>query len=105
MLNPLFNSVLFTFIDDQAEGKFIDRSSSGIILTNHDVSQQGKKSRWGRIIAIGPDVLDESIQPGQFILVENLKWTMGFKYEEVNIWMTTEDHVLAITDDINDTFE
>ena len=105
MLQPLFSSVLFTFLDDTAHGRFIDRNKIGLIMTNQDISTQGGLARWGRVLAIGPDVEEESIKPGALVLIEPLQWTMGFKYEGVQIWSTIEEKIIATTDDITDTYQ
>ncbi len=104
MLEPIGNAILFTFLADQAEGKFIDSAKAGIIMTNLDVSNQGKVPRWGRVVSVGPDV-DADIQPGKFVLIEPLRWTIGFKYDGVQIWKTDNDQVLCLADNIEDTLE
>lgn len=97
-LKPLHNSILFVFFDDTAGVGFISKTRSGILMTNQDMSLQ-TIPRWGRVVAVGPEV--ETVKSGQYILIEPLMWTMGFEYDEVKIWKTDESKVMGITDDIN----
>lgn len=101
-LRPLKNSILFSFIDENAGGKFIPTTRSGILLTNQAYDHQ-RDPRWGRALAVGPDCVD--VKAGDLILVEPLKWTTGFKHDEVMIWKTDENNVAAITNDINECIQ
>lgn len=99
-LRPLNNTILFSFIDDSAGGMFISKTHSGILLSQVPKDFDAQRTpRWGRALAIGPKVNDVRI--GDLILIEGLQWTEGFKYDEVRIWKTDEEKVMAITNDIN----
>ena len=100
MLRPLGNSVLFCFLDDTKDGRFIDRSAAGIILTNRNLDQSGP--RWGKVLAVGPEV--KEFKNGDYILIEGLQWTSGFTYDDVKIWRTVEPKVMAVTDDISQCY-
>lgn len=102
MLRPLKNSILFSFIDDAAGGMFIPKTKSGILLTNQNMDVQ-RGPRWGRVLAVGPKCVDVKIR--DLILIDALKWTTGFKHDDVNIWKTDESNVMAITDDINNCIQ
>lgn len=101
-LRPLGDAILFAFLDDHASGRFIERNKSGIILTNQDYMSQANVPRWGKALAIGADCLDVKI--GDLILIEPGMWTTAFKHDGVEVWKTDEKKVMAITDDVNDTY-
>jgi hypothetical protein len=100
MLRPLRNSIIFTFIDDAAGGKFIPRTASGILMTNQDMSTQAGP-RWGKVVSIGPDVNADEIKVDDFILIESLQWTTAFKLDDAGdkMWKTDENKIIAVTND------
>lgn len=97
MLSPLGNTVLFAFVDDNAKGRFIDKTRSGILLTHHGLDNQ-MVPRCGRVLAVGPEV-GEAVRPGKFILVEAGKWTTKMTYDQVDIWKTEEKYVIGTSDE------
>jgi co-chaperonin GroES (HSP10) len=97
MLRPLGNSILFAFVDDHAGGNFIPKTKSGILLTNQNLNE-AHVPKWAKVLAIGPDV-DEQIKVGLYILIEPLKWTIGFKHENVQIWKTDDTQVMLVDDE------
>lgn len=101
-LQPLGNAFLFEFLEDTADGKFVEQTRSGIILTNQDCDHQGQWSRWVRVLAIGPQVIDFSVD--DIVLVENGMWTRGFDYEERRMWRSDDTKVIAIGDDASVAF-
>lgn len=101
-LRPLDNTFLFAFFNDTAEGKFIERNSGKIILTNQDISGQASSPRWGKVLSVGPDVKELTV--GSIVLIEAGKWTLGFKHEDVKIWKSDEDQVMAIGEDESVTY-
>lgn len=103
-LRPLKNTILFVFVDDSASGLFISKTKSGIFLSQapKDFDSQ-RVPRWGKVLSVGPQVKD--IKSGDFILIEGLQWTEGFKYDDVRIWKTDEEKVMAVTDDINNCIQ
>ena len=94
MLNPLADTILFTFTDDVVGGQFVSTAASGIV-TYRNYNEGLSRPRWGRAIAVGPKVESE-IKAGTLILIEPLQWTEGFTHDGVKIWKTTADKVLGI---------
>lgn len=100
-LNPVGKSILFQFLDETggAKGRFQERSKSGIIISVQ--GNQTKDNRWGCVVAVGDEV--DGIKPGEFILIEALKWSPHETFEGEKIWRTIDDVVIAVTDDQSET--
>lgn len=95
MLTPLTNNILFVFVDNIINGKFVENTASGIFLGN-GYEDTIKKPRWGKVVAVGPDVKkDGSISTTDLILVEPLMWTEGFMHDGIQIWKTNLTKVMA----------
>ena len=101
-LKPLRNSFLFAFVNDTAGGLFIESSKAGIILTNQDYMASGKYARWGKVLAVGPDVVD--FGNGDLVLIEFGMWTPGFTHDDIKIWKSDVTKVCAIGEDESVTF-
>lgn len=101
-LNPLTNTFLFEFVNDTAEGLFIEKSKFGFILTNQDILSQGNYARWGKVYAVGPDV--KEFGAGDFVLIEAGKWTPGFNEDGTRLWKSDEAQVCAIGADVSITY-
>jgi hypothetical protein len=93
-LKPLKNSFLFEFVNDTAGGQFIEKNKGSIILTNQDLSHQGKFARFVRVKEIGKDVT--AFKPGDLVLVEALMWTREVKFGERSIWKSDETKVIGV---------
>lgn len=102
VLKPLGNSFLFSFFSTTSGGKFIERNRGRIILTNQDLTDQGKSARWGKVLAIGDKV--KGIAVGDIVLIEALQWTTEVKYEGKSYWKSDDSKVLAIGDDESVTY-
>lgn len=93
MLEPLGNNILFIFEDKHKNGMFVEESEGGIhIGMEHSAPN---KDRWGKVVAIGPDVI-EDIKNGDRILIEKMQWTTGFEHDGVEIWSTNDKSVMAV---------
>jgi len=101
-LRPLGKSFLFKFCSDTYGGKFVEKNSGLIVLTNQDLDQQGKSARWGQVVAIGDRV--EMFNVGEFVLIEALQWTTETKFEGEKYWRSDEDKVIAIGEDESVTY-
>ena len=101
-LTPLHDSFLFQFVNDTAEGLFIEKSKFGFILTNQDVLSQGQYARWGKVYAVGPDVVDFNV--GDFVLIEQGRWTLGFTEEGTKLWKSDQSQVCATTTNELETY-
>lgn len=95
-IRAIRNHILFQFLDRvNIHGQFEEGTTyNGILLrSNHDDS--AKKPRWAKIISLGPDCSDVLREPGCEILVENLRWTPGVKFNDEMIWRTDETELLG----------
>lgn len=101
-LNPLHDSFLFEFVNDTAEGLFIEKSKFGFILTNQDILSQGQYARWGKVFAVGPDVKEFGV--GDYVLIEAGKWTTGFNEAGTRLWKSDEKQVCALGASVEDTY-
>lgn len=66
-VNALKGKVLVTKLEGGS------RVINGIIIPDDNGKSEGIRPRWGKVYAVGEDVVD--ITPGQWILVENGRWT------------------------------
>lgn len=66
-VNALKGKVLVTKLEGGS------RIINGIIIPDDNGKSEGIRPRWGEVYAVGEDVVD--IVPGQWILVENGRWT------------------------------
>jgi len=97
MLQPLFDGILFVFVDDFKKGFFQEQTDWGFkIHGNSDNS--AKSGRWGKVLAVGPDVRPEDVQNGSLIFVEPLMWTKGVKHDDVTVWKTDISRVLVVAE-------
>ena len=69
-LIPIRDNVLITDMDF---GEQVTKG--GIVLPSDDGKNEGIKSRWGRVWAIGPE--QEDVKVGEWILLEHGRWTRG----------------------------
>lgn len=56
------------------------RVIGGIIVPDDNGKSAGIRPRWGRVYAVGSDI--EDIKVGQWILMENGRWTRMLKVKE-----------------------
>lgn len=56
------------------------RVVNGIIIPDDNGKSEGIRPRWGRVYSIGNDVTEISV--GQWILIENGRWTRMLKVKE-----------------------
>lgn len=95
-IEPVNNAVIFQFVDEALHSKFLNTAKSGVLISAHNAAQS-EKPRWGKVTHIGPEVKD--VQPGDFILVDPGKWTMGFYVDDVRYWKTDETVIAATADE------
>ena len=96
-LRPLGKSFLFAFINETNGKAFVPKNKGRIILTSYakgDLRGQGEYARWAKVLAVGPLVVD--FKNGDVVLIDKLKWTIGFTHDGVQIWKSDQDQVLAI---------
>ena len=56
------------------------RVVNGIIIPSDDGKSEGIRPRWCKVYSVGEDITD--ITPGQWILVEHLRWTRMIKIRQ-----------------------
>jgi len=56
------------------------RLVNGIIIPDDNGKSEGIRPRWGRVYSVGEDVTE--ITAGQWILIENGRWTRMLKVKE-----------------------
>lgn len=66
-----------------------DRIVMGIIIPNDNGKNEGIRPRWGKVYSVGKDITD--IKVGQWILIENMRWTRSVKItddndKDINLW-------------------
>jgi hypothetical protein len=99
MITPLFNGILFIFADDFRGGLFQEKTDWGFEVRG-DHSNTSKEARWGKVVAVGPDVSEEDVQKGNYIYIEPLMWTKGIVHDGVNIWKTDLTKVMLVSEEI-----
>ena len=91
-ISTVKNSILFTFDDETAGSQFNNVSEGGIIYKSFD--HDTKTPRWGTVKVIGPDV--KYVKVDDKILIEPLRWTEGFKINDLKLWKTIESEVMVV---------
>lgn len=91
-LNPLQRDILFIFVDEMENGKFVEKYGS--IYLGTSTESTAKNARWGKIVALGPKVSND-VSVGMKVLIEPLAWTKGLEYDGVKVWRTIEEKILA----------
>jgi len=64
------------------------RIVNGIILPDDNGKSEGIRPRWGKVYSVGDDITE--IVPGQWILIENGRWTRMLKVKDgetdIQLW-------------------
>lgn len=94
-IQPLHNTILFSFEDETKNGFFIEKHTSGLIV---DLGRNHKQSadycRSGVVKSVGPTV--KTVKVGDRITIKALMWTTKNVVDGQDIWMTEEKHVVGI---------
>lgn len=83
------------------------RVINGIIIPDDNGKSEGIRPRWGKVYSVGCDV--EEIRPGQWILIENGRWTRMLKVKqddgtEVQLWgVEWPNSVMLVSDEDPET--
>lgn len=93
MLELIKDSIIFAFEDKVAGNNFTETSATGIYL-GKDNHRAANSPRWGRVIAVGPEV--DAVKQHDRILIEPTMWTIGMEHDGITLWRTAESHVLCI---------
>ena len=87
--------------------KFDDRiTANGIILMNDDKKSAGIRPRWAKVYAVGPDMNDDDIAVGKYILISHGRWTRGITVEDETgkktLRKVDENDILLVSDSVMD---
>lgn len=83
------------------------RVVGGIIIPDDNGKSEGIRPRWGKVYSVGDDITD--IRPGQWILIENGRWTRMLKVtdddgNDLKLWgVEYPKSVLLVSDEDPDT--
>ena len=101
-----YNAKNFRAIKDHiivTEMQFTGRTlESGIVLPSDDRKSEGIRPRWGKVIAIGPDV--DEVKVGQYVLVSHGRWTRALTvnwdgYDDpIDIQRVDNNEILLVSD-------
>jgi co-chaperonin GroES (HSP10) len=97
-LRALHDGIVFQFeekVTKSKKGTFEEETEWGFKL-NNDFDESARNARWGIIVSVGPDIIDEGLVPGARIFIEALAWTNGVEIGDETYWKTDESKVLAI---------
>jgi co-chaperonin GroES (HSP10) len=100
-IRAIENNVIFQFVEDVTQTRFVNSSASGFIISSSD-GNQAITPRWGKAISVGPDVME--IKVDDYILVEQGKWTTSFRVGERRYWKTDESKVIGVSDEPGNTY-
>ena len=96
-IRPILDHVI---VQDMHFGE--QKTKSGIIIVNDDGKQHGIKPRWGKVYAVGHK--QDTVKPGEWILVEHGRWTRGHEIElddgtTITLRRVDVDAIIATSDD------
>lgn len=96
MIQPIRDGILFEFVDgiESKTSMFTDQTDWGFTIAG-DSATSGKYARWGRVVAIGPDVPTDDIDVGTMVCIEPLMWSTGVEFEGSTVWKTDVTKILG----------
>lgn len=100
-IKALPNKVLVTNIERGM------RVVHGILIPDDDGKSEGIRPRWAQVYSVGENVSE--VKEGQWILVENGRWTRTMRVkqengEEINVWgVEWPEAVLMVSDEKPET--
>jgi co-chaperonin GroES (HSP10) len=82
-------------------------SRGGIILMDDDMKSSGIRPRWAKVYAVGPEVKDEDIKVGSYIMIAHGRWSRGQTIEDADgekiIRKVDSNDILLVSDEyVND---
>ncbi len=96
-LSAIKNHILFEFSDQVVNKAFANKTTWGFTVL--DRNEDVKMSRWGKVLAKGPDTNPE-INVDDYILIEPLAWTTKVTINKKNYWMTNDSKVMLVSDEL-----
>lgn len=105
-LKPVKKTILFQFLDETggSKGVFHERTKGPLIISTIKTAQTDA-NRWGKVVAIGPEV--SGLAVGEYVLIAAQKWNAGEQFGDQKVWRTADidEAVMAVTDDIANTYQ
>jgi co-chaperonin GroES (HSP10) len=93
-LKAIKNHIIFQFVDEvDSKGRFVETTKWGFQIPGH-FDNSAKTPRWADVVKVGPEC--EGVKAGQQILINALKWTPSFKFNDNRMWRTDEEQVAAV---------
>ncbi len=88
------------FVSDLESGAL--ETFGGIIIPDDNMTARGIRERWGRVHAVGPDVV--GLKAGDWVLIQHGRWTNGIDIEtpsgKTRMWSVDyPEAVLLVTDE------
>ena len=100
-IKPRNNKILFQFVENMTNHTFKSKSPGGIVLVETQANKIDKP-RWGKVLAKGPDIGDDEMIVGEYILMEALGWTNGMALDDSvdaeKFWFTQNDKVMCVSE-------
>lgn len=96
-VRPIHENIFFKFTEPTGDGRFNQISDGGIHIVEHK-EKQLEECRWGKVLAVGPEVPKDVVEEGDYILVLNLQWTNMFNLNNIRMWMTNFESLVGIAD-------
>jgi co-chaperonin GroES (HSP10) len=94
-IKPLKNSILVTDLEF-GERKLV----SGIIIPDDDGKDHGVRPRWGRVYAVGSEIVD--VSANEWVLINHGRWTRGVNIEKegqvITVRMIDPNDILLVSD-------
>lgn len=80
-------------------GDFGDQvTESGLLIKSTAGKNEGIVPRWFEVHSVGPSN-NLPVTPGQWVLVENGRWSESFKHDGVEYWRLDPQGCLAVQDE------
>lgn len=86
--------ILFQFLDTARSGSFNNTTDWGFEIKKP--TEDAKTPRWAKVLVVGKDV--KAVQPGNYILIEPMMWTLSFTYNHEKYWATAEEKLIAMSE-------
>lgn len=101
-IKPINTKVLFQFVEDIDNSAFTGKTKGGLYVVENEENQINRH-RWGKVLAIGPEVPTSEVDVGDFILMEPLGWTnhmsLSDNPDEEKFWFTDLEKIILVGDE------
>ena len=100
LLVPIRDHVIVVDMDNEEE-----KTVNGIIIPSETGRDRGIRPREALVYAVGPE--QETIKPGDWIVVEHGRWTRGVKLGDGRVYRKVDpDSVLMVSDSkVSDSYQ